>query len=139
MESRTRKFLCSSRLRKGIDAMNGKLLAFVGVGLYILQVVASGTDAKGTTLAPDALILFAGTASLVYVIVAAVKLWKTGPKRTALALPITHLASSASIFLTANPSNLNLLINAIRVLATVTYFYAAYVLYTSENKREAPS
>ncbi len=117
----------------------GKALALVGAGLYVLQVFSSRTDMHGNALSPDALILFSGTASFIYVIIAAVALWRMGCGRIAWALPITSLASSAAVFLTANPSGLNLVINAIRVAAFLTYFFAVYLLFVSDKKQLVPS
>jgi hypothetical protein len=113
---------------------SGKTLAFVGIALYVLQVFASRTDASGNALSSDTLILFSGTASVVYVIVAGIALWKMGCRRIAWLLPITSVASSTAIFLTTAPSGLNLVINAVRVAAFLTYIYAVYLLYTSNRR-----
>ena len=103
--------------------------------MYILQVLSSGSDTNGNSLTPDTIILFSGTASLVYVITAAVFLWEIGRKRVALVLPITFLATGAALFLTQNPSVLNVIINAVRVFAFVTYFYAVWLIFVSDSKR----
>lgn len=78
---------------------------------------------------------FSGTASLVYLAIAAVVLWRLGHKFIALALPITSLATGTTIFMTQNPSELNIVFNAIRVISFVTYFYATWLLYVSDGKR----
>lgn len=117
----------------------GKILALIGVGLYVLRVLSSWSDANGNSLAPDTLVLFSGTASFIYLVIAAVVIWKIGHKGIALALPITSLATGAALFLTPNPSSLNIVLNAIRVVAFVTYFYAAYIIFVSDGKRSAPS
>jgi len=113
----------------------GKMLALVGIGLYALQVWSTRTDANGNTLAPDTLILISGTASFIYVVIAGVVLWKIGHKRIAWILPVTFIASGAAIFLTATPSALNLVLNAIRVVAFASYIYAVYLLFVSDGKR----
>ncbi|MGH6872923.1 MAG: hypothetical protein ACREHE_15595 [Rhizomicrobium sp.] len=117
----------------------GKILALIGIGLYALQVWSSRTDANGNSLTPDTLVLISGTASFIYVVIAGVVLWKIGHKRIAWALPVTFIASGAAVFLTPNPSALNLALNAIRVVAFGAYIYAVYLLFVSDGKRLAPS
>ena len=117
----------------------GKILALIGIGLYALQVWSTRTDASGNSLAPDSLILISGTASFIYVVIASVVLWKTGHKRIAWVLPVTFIASGLAIFLTATPSALNLVLNAIRVAAFGAYIYAVYLLFVSDGKRLATS
>lgn len=112
-----------------------KILALIGVGLFILQILSTGTDADGNSVVPSAFIFFSGTASLVYLAIAAVVLWRLGHKFIALALPITSLATGTTIFMTQYPSELNIVFNAIRVISFVTYFYATWLLYVSDGKR----
>jgi hypothetical protein len=114
-----------------------KILALIGVGLYVLQVLSSGTDANENSVVPIALVLFSGSASLLYLAIAAVVLWKIGHKLIALALPITSLATGMTIFMTPNPSNLNIVFNALRVISFVAYFYAAWLIFVSDAKRMA--
>jgi hypothetical protein len=118
-----------------MEMSRGKILALIGVGLYVLQVLSSRSDASGDSLAPDTLILFSGTASVIYVVIAAIVLWRIGHKGVALALPITSLATGLAVFLTPNPSTLNIVLNAIRAIAFVAYFYAIWLMFVSDGKR----
>ena len=112
---------------------HGRALALIGIGLYFLRVLTSATDAHGNSLVPEALVLVSGTASLIYVIVAGVALWKRVKRIIAWALPATFLLTSFTMFLSPNPSSINLLLNAIRLSAMLTYFYAIYVLFTQDD------
>ena len=112
-----------------------RILALIGIGLYVLQVLSSGTDASANSVVPVWLVMFSGTASLVYLAVAAVVLWKIGHKAIALALPITSLATGMTIFMTPNPSNLNIAFSAIKAVSFVTYVYAAWLILRSEGNQ----
>lgn len=114
-----------------------KILALIGLGLYILQVFSSGTDANGNSAVPTALILFSGTATLTYLAITAVVLWRNGHRVIALALPMTSLATGMAVFMTPNPSNLNIVFNAVRVASFVIYFYAAWLLFVSDGRSVA--
>lgn len=113
----------------------GRILALVGIGLYGLQVYSSGTDANGNSVVPPALILLSGTATLVYLATAAVVLWRIDHKRVAVVLPLAFLATGVTIFMTPNPSSMNIIFNAIKTIEFVTYFYAVWLIFVCHGKR----
>jgi len=57
--------------------MKSKTLAIFGIGTYILSVISSAEDLKGNYISSIALILVAAIATLVFMIMAVVRLWKT--------------------------------------------------------------
>lgn len=118
--------------------MNSKILAIVGIVSYVLEVIVSAQDDQGNSKAPDAAILVSGTANLIFVVVAAVVLWRNGARRTALALPIVTLVSTgASLFLTPTISSVNLIVNALQISASLLYIYTLYLLFTFKQERQA--
>jgi len=56
--------------------MTNKILAILGIGAYILAVVASATDLDGNLRFPPALILISGTLGLIFIVIATIRLWK---------------------------------------------------------------
>ncbi len=56
--------------------MNNKTLVFFGIGTYILSVLSSAEDLSGNSTAPVALIVVSAIATIVFTIMAAVRLWK---------------------------------------------------------------
>jgi len=115
--------------------MADRTLAFVGIGLYALQVLTSVSDAKGNSQAPEMLILFSGTASLIYVAIVSVRFWKNGAQLSALALSALTLASMvAFLFQTESNSNANLIVNGLKVAAFLTYVYAMFLLFEFDRR-----
>jgi hypothetical protein len=47
--------------------MSNRNLGIIGVGLYVLQVLSSATDAAGNQKMPDTIVLVSGTENLIYV------------------------------------------------------------------------
>jgi len=56
--------------------MKNKTLAFIGIGAYILSVIASAEDLQGNPRMPDVLIAISGIITIVFVIIATLRLWK---------------------------------------------------------------
>ena len=56
--------------------MKSKILALFGIGSYILSVLSSVTDLDDNSVAPIALILISGIATLVFYFLATIRLWK---------------------------------------------------------------
>jgi hypothetical protein len=138
-ENTYRKICKKAKLIAGNGAvvMNNRTLAIIGVGLYILGVLTSVTDAKDNPEAPAALIMFWGVAKIIFVILAGYALWKVGEKWLAIALPVLSLLELATADLTtAQNSAINLGVNTIKMLALVIYFYALYRLFTSNRERQ---
>src|SRR3989344_5962549 len=72
--------------------MKNKTLAILGVGAYILSVISSAEDLVGNYTAPTALIAVSAIATLVFTIMAVVRLWKP-QKVTAVLFLVLSLVS----------------------------------------------
>lgn len=114
--------------------MKNKTLAYIGIGLYVLQVLSSASDDSGNSVAPTFLILLAGVGTLSFVVVAAKRLW-TDAKYTALILVASTLVSAGSaVLLTPESSSINLVVNALKVVAFLSYFYVVFLLFAMSKK-----
>jgi len=56
--------------------MKNKILAIFGIVAYILSVLSSAEDLKGNSIAPSVLIIISGIVTLVFFIMAVIRLWK---------------------------------------------------------------
>lgn len=72
--------------------MKSKTLAIFGIGTWILSVASSAEDLGGNYTAPTTLIVTSAIATLVFTIIAVVRLWKT-QKVTAVLFPASSLVS----------------------------------------------
>lgn len=127
-------------LKGEILFMSDRSLAFLGIGLYVLQVLTSATDDKGSTQTPDILILLSGVAGIIFVTIVSVRLWRGGTKIEAIILPLITFASEASLYIqTPNPSNTNLIVSGLKVGAFLAYFYAILLLFAFNRQQKVDS
>lgn len=126
----------ASNFFEGLSKNRGKILALIGVGLYVPWVISSAEDMNANSLASDTFILLSGNAIVIYLVIAAIVLWKIGHKGVALALPITFIGTAIAVsFLTPNRSTINIVPNALKIIWALTYFYAAWLMFVSDRRR----
>jgi len=75
--------------------MKNKTLAIFGIVTYVLSVLSSATDLGGNSVMPMFLILISAIATLIYIIMVVIRLWK----RLKYLSIIFILSSAASIVL----------------------------------------
>ena len=68
--------------------MKNKTLAIFGIGTYILSVLSSAENLEGVSVAPVALVVISGIATLIFIVLATIRLWKE-TKILAIMLPST--------------------------------------------------
>lgn len=73
--------------------MKNIALAIFGIGTYILSVLSSAENLEGASIAPTSLITISGVATLVFIILATIRLWKE-----ARSLVITYIVSEVIFF-----------------------------------------
>ena len=56
--------------------MKNKTLASFGIGTYILSVLSSAENLEGASIAPIALVAISGIATLIFIVLATIRLWK---------------------------------------------------------------
>jgi hypothetical protein len=121
--------------------MKNKTLAIFGIGTYILSVIASAEDLEGNPKAPVALIVISGIAGIVFIIMAAVRLWKRARYAS-----IILVSSEIILFIltviqeVTSPkygSPIIILLNITKIINFLVFFYAIILLWTMakyENK-----
>jgi len=57
-------------------SMKNKTLAIFGIGTYILSVLASAENLEGVSIAPVVLVAVSGIATLTFIVLATIRLWK---------------------------------------------------------------
>ena len=109
--------------------MKNKTLSLIGVGAFLLQVFASASNSSGENIAPTYVLVISVMASLFFLVFASLRLWGI-EKKTILFFIITQLLTFAAPFLlTAENSSTNLVLNVIKILAFLAYFYVVFLLY----------
>lgn len=73
--------------------MKNKALAIFGIGTYILSVLSSAENLEGVSVVPILLIAISGIATLAFIILATIRLWKE-----AKGLAITYIVSGFILF-----------------------------------------
>lgn len=107
--------------------MKNKTIVIIGIGSYILSILVSATDLEGNFIAPFFLIAISGIASLIFIVMATVRLWKEAPFLSII------LASSAIILfvLTAisKEGSIVLLFNITKIINFIAYIWAIIKLF----------
>lgn len=113
--------------------MKNKILAIFGIGTYFLSVLSSATDLEGNSVAPIALIVTSGIATVVFIAMATIRLWKEVKSASIL------LVSSAAILFilsvvqsAASPSYgspLIILLNITKVINFIAFVWAVLLLW----------
>lgn len=107
--------------------MKNRTVAIIGIGSYILSVIVSATDLEGNFIAPFFLIAISGIASLIFIVMATVRLWKETPFLSVI------LASSAIILFVlkaiSKEGSIILLFNITKIINFITYIWAIIKLF----------
>ena len=112
--------------------MKNKTLAIFGIGTYILSVLSS-IEIGGTYAVPPLLIAISGLATLTFIILASIRLWKE-----AKGLVITYIVSGFTLFiftviqiLTSAPdgSPIIILMNLAKVVYLISFIMVIIKLF----------
>lgn len=104
--------------------MKNKTLAIFGIGTYILSIFAYAENLEGTYVAPSILILASTIATVVFVIMATIRIWK-GKKITS----IIYLVTSAITLVYTIP--------LIRGINTLVFIWVVSLLWTASEHEGA--
>lgn len=107
--------------------LTNKKIAIFGIGTFILSVITSAENLEGNPLAPTALILLAGIASLGFTIMAIVRLWKE-----AIYVSVMLVISTIILFAFEYGSSNIVLLNVARVTQFIVSVWAVIRLYKSK-------
>ena len=113
--------------------MKNKTLAIFSIGAYILSVLSSAENLEGTSIVPTSLIAMSGIATLAFIILATIRLWKE-----AKGLAITYVVSGFILFgltliqiLTSAPygSPIIILMNLAKVVNFISFILVIIKLF----------
>ena len=114
--------------------MKNKALAIFGIVTYILSIITSATDLKGDSVLPIALIAISGIATIVFIIMATIRLWEKAKFASIL------LAASAIIMFillvvqgmasSSYGSPLIIMLNITRVINLIAFIWAVVLLWS---------
>lgn len=121
--------------------MKSKTLVILGIGTYILSVLSSAEDLAGNYTAPTALIAVSGIATIAFVVLATIRLWK-GARDISIMLVsseviLTILTVIQEATLPKYGSPIIILLNFTKIANFVIFFYVIFLLWAmakQENK-----
>ncbi len=112
--------------------MTNKSLALLGVGAYALSVLASASDLNGNPTAPIALIVISGIATILFIIMATIRLW-----REMRIISIVLVLSIIILFISGILPNIGntfiLICNVIKLISFVVYFWTILILWSMDK------
>lgn len=113
--------------------MKNKTLALCGIGTYILGVIASVEDLEGNFVSPVALIVISGIATLVFIVMATIHLWK-GAKYVSIMLVsstiiLCTLTVIQEVTLPQYGSPIIILLNVTKVIDFLIFFLVITKLF----------
>jgi len=115
--------------------MNNKFLAIFGIGAYVLSVIATATDLEGNPKFPFILIIISGIATIIFLIMATIRLWKIKILASVLLIFFAVLVSILSLIIDyVSPSDgspLILLFNITKLLDLLVIAWVVWILWTT--------
>lgn len=124
-----------SRIMKKIS---NKTIAILGIGSYILSVVASTTDLDGNLKFPPALIIISGILGLIFIVMATIRLWN-GARIVSILLLFSYVILCILLvmqtFITpVDGSPLVILSNIAKVIHIIMFIWALIKLFTTNSE-----
>ncbi len=111
--------------------MKNKTLAIFGVGTYILSIIVSATNQEGSPIMPIILITISAITTLVFIIMATMRLWKK-EKIISIVLAVSYIISSIGqvVILSSYGSLVAFISNITKVVYFFVFFYSISSLWT---------
>lgn len=113
--------------------MKNKTLALFGITTYILGVIVSIQNLEGNFILPIALIAISGIATMVFIIMATIRLWK-GSKYVSILLAsstiiLYTLTAIQEVTLSQYGSLIIILLNITKVINFITTIYVIFLFW----------
>jgi hypothetical protein len=113
--------------------MKNKSLAIFGIGTYILSIITSATDLEGNFRFPIAFIAISGIATIVFIIMATIRLWK-GAKGVSITLAYSGViliifSVIQGVISAPDGSQLIILLNITKVFNLIAFIWAVVRLF----------
>jgi hypothetical protein len=119
--------------------MKNKTLAIFGIVTYVLGVLSSALEGKSIVLITDVFIAISGIATIVFTIMAIVRLWKIKAKGSSIIFALSEISLFILLVaqVIASPSYGNpiiLLLNIAKIFNLITLFWVISILWGMANQ-----
>lgn len=113
-------------------SLNSKIIAIIGIISYILGVITSVSDDKGNFVLPIVLIVISWAISMIFVVMATIRLWKIQRPSSIIFVSSTiifyALTALQEIAIPKYESFIIILLNITKVINFLIYIYAIWLL-----------
>ena len=116
--------------------MKNTKLAIFGLFTYIMGVVSSATDLEGNPIAPSMFIIISEVATLSFIAMAAIILWKISKTTSILLTSITitsFILETVQIFTYSQYGNIVLITNFFRLSYAIVRIWAIILLFKTRE------
>lgn len=119
---------------------NPKTIAIIGITSYILSVIASAEDLQGNFIAPSILVALSGIVTVVFIIMAAISLWR-GERFVAILLVVSEIVLLVftvvqMITLPEYGSIIIILLNVVKIVNFLIFIYVICLLWARAKSKQ---
>ena len=122
--------------------MKTRTIFILGIIQYILSVIASATDNEGNYEFPIVFIAISGIATIIFIILATIRLWKKSKIVSIILLSSIAILYVLQVFEVINTpsfgSPLVIIINALRVIYFCVFIWVEILLWKMSNIENHP-
>ncbi len=115
-----------------------KALAVLGIAAYIFSIIVTATDPEGNQKFPFTLVTISAVASIVFIVMATIRLWKINIIASVLFISISVLGLILGLIQELAPhpdgSSYILLLNVTKVLDLIVVAWVVWLLWTTPKK-----
>ena len=120
--------------------MKNKALVIFGIATYILSVITSATNPQGESTIPPALLLISGLLTIVFIIMATIRLWKYSKGSSILfaSSSIFYIGAAIAqvVYSPSDGSPLILIMNIAKVINVLVFIWTVSLLWRMEKNKE---
>lgn len=118
--------------------MKNRTIALFGIGTYILSVITSATDLEGNFRLPATLIVISGLLTLIFIVLATIRLWEKAKYISIILITSTIISSVLiviqEITLSATGSII-FLSNIAKIIYLIAFFLAIIGLFKLKSEK----
>lgn len=121
--------------------MKNKTIAIIGIASYILGVISSAENLSGNFISPGYLIVFSGILRFIFIIIAAVRLWKVA-RGISIILVISEiifiiLTVIQEVTSSQYGSPTIIFLNMTKIVNLLVFIYAIILLWKIKTKTDS--
>ncbi len=121
--------------------MKNRTIAIIGIGSYLLSVIASGTDDNGNFVSPSILVALSGLVTIIFTILATIRLWKEA-KFLSIMLASSEIVLTVFTAIQVNNSlaygsPIIILLNVSKVIHLIAFIGVVIKLFKMKNDKSS--